>query len=70
MAHGSDEDLGDAYDRTSVLMQRRKMAQEWADYLDSLEKSDVIGNDKVAALTDAQHKERTSGHGDRIVPAV
>ena len=46
------------------------MAQEWADYLDSLEKSDVIDNDNVPALTDAQPNERTLGPKDRIVSAV
>lgn len=36
LAHGSDEALGGAYDRTQFLTQRAKMMQEWADYLDKL----------------------------------
>lgn len=36
LAHATDEELGMAYDRTTVIAQRRKMAQEWADYLDEL----------------------------------
>jgi hypothetical protein len=33
LAHGSDEELGDAYDRAQYIEQRTKMAQDWADYL-------------------------------------
>ncbi|MFC5428084.1 tyrosine-type recombinase/integrase [Paraburkholderia denitrificans] len=36
LAHGSDEELGDAYDRAQFFEQRRKMSQDWADYLDRL----------------------------------
>lgn len=36
MAHGSDEELGSAYDRTTFLAQRREMIQLWADLLDDL----------------------------------
>jgi integrase len=36
LAHGSDEEWGDAYDRTQFIEQRTKMAQDWADYLDRL----------------------------------
>jgi len=32
----SDEELGDAYDRTRFIEQRHAMAQAWADYLDQL----------------------------------
>lgn len=43
LAHGSDEELGGAYDRTQFLEQRGKMMQEWADYLDKLRTgADVI----------------------------
>lgn len=43
LAHGSDEELGGAYDRTQFLAQRAKMMQEWADYLDKLRTgADVI----------------------------
>jgi len=36
MAHGSDEALGGAYDRTQYFDNRVKMMQAWADYLDKL----------------------------------
>jgi len=36
LAHGSDEELGSAYDRATFLSQRRKMIQLWADLLDDL----------------------------------
>lgn len=34
--HVSDEELGDTYDRTRFIEQRRKMVQAWADFLDGL----------------------------------
>lgn len=36
LSHGSDEELGGAYDRTQFVAERTKMMQEWADYLDKL----------------------------------
>lgn len=36
LAHTSDEELGEAYDRTRFIEQRREMVQAWADYLDQL----------------------------------
>ncbi|WP_280634120.1 tyrosine-type recombinase/integrase [Allopusillimonas soli] len=36
LAHVSDEELGEAYDRTRFVAQRHEMAQAWADYLDQL----------------------------------
>lgn len=36
LAHGSDEALGSAYDRTQFFALRKKMMQDWADYLDTL----------------------------------
>jgi len=36
LAHGSDEELGDAYDRTQFFEQRRMMVQDWANYLERL----------------------------------
>jgi hypothetical protein len=36
LSHGSDEELGGAYDRTQFLAERAKMMQQWADYLDKL----------------------------------
>lgn len=36
LSHGSDEELGGAYDRTQFLVDRAKMMQKWADYLDKL----------------------------------
>ena len=36
LAHGSDEALGGAYDRTQFMAERAKMMQQWGDYLDKL----------------------------------
>ncbi|MES2999740.1 MAG: tyrosine-type recombinase/integrase [Pseudomonadota bacterium] len=36
MAHVSDEELGDSYDRATFLDQRRQMIQLWANLLDEL----------------------------------
>jgi hypothetical protein len=36
LAHVSDEELGDSYDRATFLSQRREMVQLWADLLDDL----------------------------------
>jgi integrase len=36
MAHVSDEELGDSYDRATFLDQRRQMIQLWANLLDDL----------------------------------
>ena len=43
LAHAVPDSLGRAYNRTEFVDQRRKMMQEWADYLDRLRKGgDVI----------------------------
>lgn len=43
LAHGKSGPLGMAYDRTTYMVQRRKMMNEWADYLDKLRTgADVI----------------------------
>lgn len=39
LAHKVPDTLGTAYNRTKFLNQRRKMMQEWADYLDQLKNS-------------------------------
>ncbi|CAP44895.1 DUF4102 domain-containing protein [Bordetella petrii] len=36
LAHVSDEELGGSYDRAVFLAQRRRMIQEWSDFLDDL----------------------------------
>ncbi len=36
LAHQARNPLGEAYDRTQFLPQRKKMMQEWADYLDAV----------------------------------
>jgi integrase len=41
LAHGSDEELGDSYDRATLLEQRRHMVQAWADLLDALAEGKV-----------------------------
>ena len=41
LAHKVADNLGTAYNRTKFIAQRKKMMQQWADYLDSL-KQNVI----------------------------
>jgi integrase len=36
LSHGSDEELGGAYDRTQYFADRIRLVQDWADYLDKL----------------------------------
>lgn len=36
LAHSSDEELGDSYDRATFFDQRREMVQDWANMLDDL----------------------------------
>lgn len=36
LSHGSDEELGGAYDRTQFFAEREKMMQDWSDLLDKL----------------------------------
>jgi integrase len=50
LAHGSDEELGGAYDRTQFLKQRKAMMQRWADYLDKLR----VGADVVQLRSGTQ----------------
>lgn len=54
--HVSDEELGDTYDRTQFVDQRRKMVQAWADYLDGLrddpEPAKAGGNNVVVRLSE------------------
>lgn len=45
IAHGKNNPLGDAYDRTKWLDERREIAQRWSDYLDDLK----AGVDPAAA---------------------
>ncbi|WP_407669497.1 tyrosine-type recombinase/integrase [Paraburkholderia heleia] len=41
LAHGSDEELGDSYDRATLLERRRHRVQAWADLLDVLAEGKV-----------------------------
>lgn len=58
LAHGSDEELGDAYDRAQFLVQRRQMIQDWADYLDRLA-SEKDQSDRVWLRTPAPQGTRS-----------
>lgn len=40
LAHGKSGPLGDAYDRTTHMPERRRLMREWADYLDKLERGE------------------------------
>lgn len=64
LAHGSDEELGGAYDRTQFLGQRQQMSQGWADYLDRLE-SDKRRHDDTPLAPSA--KERTSSADGEVI---
>lgn len=39
LAHKSSGSLGEAYDRTMFIKQRKKMMQDWADFIDSIGKA-------------------------------
>lgn len=51
LAHKTRNPLGEAYDRTQFLPERKKMMQEWANYLDALASSGkvIAGNFKKRA---------------------
>lgn len=51
LAHMTDEELGEAYDRTRFIEQRHTMAQAWADYLDQLAENKIPS---VKCLTPSQ----------------
>jgi len=41
LSHRTSERLGESYDRTQFLDDRREMMQTWADYLDKLKSGEV-----------------------------
>jgi integrase len=51
LAHKTNNPLGEAYDRTQFLPQRKKMMQHWADYLaaTTLQGKVISGNFKKKA---------------------
>jgi integrase len=49
LAHAVRDSLGRAYNRTEFMVQRRKMLQVWADYLDVLRYSEGAARVKAAA---------------------
>lgn len=67
MAHVSDEELGDSYDRATFLEQRRQMIQRWADLLDEL----AAGKAVRAHTPPPAHPERShrgwEGLGEQAV---
>ena len=50
LAHKTKNPLGEAYDRTQFLDERKKMMQEWANYLDAAASGQkvIVGNFKKA----------------------
>lgn len=42
LAHAQEDKVASAYDRATFLAERKKMMQEWADYLDTIEGGKVI----------------------------
>jgi len=59
MAHVSDEELGDSYDRATFLDQRRQMIQLWANLLDDLAAGKPVA--PPAHLRRGALAERSSG---------
>lgn len=55
LAHVSDEELGGSYDRTTHLVQRRRMIQDWADLVD-----DLAAGSKPRPSASLDEKTRTS----------
>lgn len=47
LAHKTSNPLGEAYDRTKFLDERKPMMQDWADYLDAISQPKVIQGDFV-----------------------
>lgn len=43
LAHKPSDDLGDTYNRAQFLPQRRKMMQQWSDYIDRLKRDEKRG---------------------------
>lgn len=41
LAHAPKDKVASAYDRAQFLSERRKMMQEWADYLEAVERGDT-----------------------------
>ncbi len=48
LAHAVRDPNGRAYNRTAHLPERRKMMQEWSDYLDNLKTGKVVSSNKNA----------------------
>lgn len=48
---------GRAYNRTHMLEQRRKMMQEWADYLDGLRLGEILYDDPLSGFTPITQKD-------------
>ncbi len=55
LAHAVRDPNGRAYNRTAHLVERRKMMQQWADYLDNLKRgAQVISLQSMASLSNIQ----------------
>lgn len=42
LAHRVPDSLGSAYNRTKFLVERKRMMQTWADYLDALREGSIV----------------------------
>lgn len=56
LAHSDRNAIRDAYNRAQYLPERRKMMQEWADYIDGLK-------NKAAARQDTARTEQLRSNG-------
>ncbi len=67
LAHAVRDPNGRAYNRTAHLAERRKMMQQWADYLDKLKAGAEVRKDRGQVL---QVKERSGSGLARIYLAM
>ncbi len=66
LAHGSDEELGGSYDRTTHFTQRRKMIQVWADLLDDLADGKRVEPVRDMRAFDAARTTSRTGAGSSL----
>jgi integrase len=60
LSHKTNEILGESYDRTQYLDDRRKMMQTWADYLDGLKAAKLPGPQLIEVASKNRASQRNS----------
>ena len=66
LAHAVRDPNGRAYNRTAFLPERRRMMQEWADYLDRLRAGEQV--DANTTASEASHTAMSSDDHARRLP--